>query len=43
MAEQATQEKETVEETSDLSNESKKIIEQIEGMTVLELSKLVKL
>ncbi len=40
MADTTTEEK--VDSTADLSEDSKKIIQQIEGMTVLELSKLVK-
>ena len=43
MAEEATKtEEKSTDATADLSKESKKIIEQIEGMTVLELSNLVK-
>lgn len=42
MAEETTDVEEKKEATADLSKESKKLIEQIESMTVLELSELVK-
>ena len=41
MSEETTQVEEKKDTTADLSKESKKIIEQVESMTVLELSKLV--